>query len=226
MSAVARSVETRAVTGVRSAVPLQPRSERLIAATATAERLRTVSGPKVGWRRRSRVTEDEITAVFRTHVSSVFGFFSYSVGRDAAEDLTAATFERVVRSWHRFDPTRSSEQTWIFAIARNVLTDHLRRQRHRAGPSLDAQPAILETMVFTEDPLAAALSLEAVNDWLQDLRPRERQVLALRYCADLSVREIAGCIGVSEANVHQICSRALRQLRAVADERRRVSDSG
>jgi RNA polymerase sigma-70 factor, ECF subfamily len=197
----------------------------VIAADAVRERL-TAGAPRVGQRSSDRAREAEITVVFRTHVSSVFGFFAYSVGRDAAEDLTAATFERVVRSWHRFDPSRSSVQTWIFAIARNLLTDHIRRQRHRAGPSLDGDPAILETIVSAEDPLAATLSVEGVREWLQDLRPRERQVLALRYCADLSVPDIAACIGVTEANVHQICCRALRQLRATADASRGVSDSG
>jgi len=195
----------------------------MMAATAVGERLRTVTGNEVGPRRRGKASADEIEAVFTAHVSSVYGFFSYSVGRDAAEDLTAATFERVVRSWHRFDRARSSEQTWIFAIARNLLTDHLRRQRHRNGPSLDAHPAILESIASVDDPLAATLSLEGVSEWLKDLRPRERQVLALRYCADLSVADIARCIGVSETNVHQICSRALRQLRAAADDRHSVS---
>jgi RNA polymerase sigma-70 factor (ECF subfamily) len=151
--------------------------------------------------------------VYREHVGAVYGFFSYSVGRDTAEDLTAATFERIVRSWSRFDPARSSEQTWIFAIARNVLIDHLRRQRHRSGPSLDEHPEIVDSIVSAQDPLAHAASVEGVKAWLAQLRPREREVVALRYCADLSVAEIADCMGITPANVHQISSRALRRLR-------------
>jgi RNA polymerase sigma-70 factor (ECF subfamily) len=163
--------------------------------------------------RRGAISEDVIEAVYREHVHSVYGFFSYSVGRDTAEDLTAATFERVVRSWSRFDPARSSEQTWIFAIARNVLIDHLRRQRHRTGPSLDEHPEIVDSIVAAQDPLAHAASVEGVKTWLSQLRPREREVVALRYCADLSVAEIAECMETTPANVHQICSRALRRLR-------------
>lgn len=154
-----------------------------------------------------------IETVYREHVHAVYGFFSYSVGRDTAEDLTAATFERIVRSWNRFDASRSSEQTWIFAIARNVLIDHLRRQRHRSGPSLDEHPEIVDSIVAAQDPLAHAASVEGVKTWLAQLRPREREVVALRYCADLSVAEIAECMQTTPANVHQICSRALRRLR-------------
>jgi RNA polymerase sigma-70 factor (ECF subfamily) len=184
--------------------------------------------------RRSKPTADELEAVYRAHVASIHGFFSYSVGRDLAEDLTAATFERVVRSWGRFDASRSGERTWIYAIARNLLTDHLRRQRHRSGPSLDEHPALLDGIASSEDPAQRTLDADAVSAWLRELPPRAREVLALRYCADYSVAEIARIMGLTEANVHQICSRALRQLRsAVADGRapstfrhRAVSDSG
>jgi RNA polymerase sigma factor (sigma-70 family) len=51
-----------------------------------------------------------------------------------------------------------------------------------------------------------------VRDWLGRLEPREREVLALRFAADLPAAEIAQHLGLSEANVHQISSRALRRL--------------
>jgi RNA polymerase sigma factor (sigma-70 family) len=173
---------------------------------------------------RRQPTADELDAVYREHVASVYGFFSYSVGRDVAEDLTAATFERVVRSWGRFDASRSGERTWIYAIARNLLTDYLRSQRHRSGPSLDEHPALLDSMASQstascEDPVQRTLDAEAVSGWLGQLRPREREVLALRYCADFSVADIARIMEFTEANVHQICSRALRRLRSTVGDR-------
>ena len=157
---------------------------------------------------------EALEGVYRENVSAVYGFFSYSVGPDAAEDLTAATFERVVRSWAQFDPTRSSERTWIFTIARNLLTDHWRWRSHRGGPSLDANPELVESLASSDDPLARSLERDALKGWLEQLGPRERQVLALRYVADLSVPEVAESMELSEANVHQICSRSLRRLRS------------
>ena len=173
---------------------------------------------------RTKPTTHELEAVYREHVGAIYGFFSYSVGRDVAEDLTAATFERVVRSWSRFDASRSGERTWIYAIARNLLTDHLRRQRHRSGPSLDEHPALLDSIASADDALERTLDTDAVQRWLQQLRPREREVLALRYCVDLSVAEIARCMDLTEANVHQICSRALRRLRTTVDDRVSAAD--
>jgi RNA polymerase sigma factor (sigma-70 family) len=178
------------------------------------------SGPSVG----------ALEAVYRENVSAVYGFFSYSVGPDAAEDLTAATFERVVRSWAQFDATRSSERTWIFTIARNLLTDHWRWRSHRGGPSLDANPELVDSLASGDDPLARSLERDALKGWLEQLGERERQVLALRYVADLSVPEVAECLELSAANVHQICSRSLRRLRSTVTpvddaELRAVNDS-
>jgi RNA polymerase sigma factor (sigma-70 family) len=161
---------------------------------------------------RSRPSKDELRAVYRENVDAVYAFFAYSVSHETAEDLTAATFERVVRSWARFDSDRAGPRTWVMAIARNQLTDHFRRQSHRNAISLDEHPALAASLVSSHDPAAGWLSHETVREWLMRLEPREREVLALRFAADLPAAEIAVHLGLTEANVHQISSRALRRL--------------
>ena len=169
----------------------------------------------MGGQRRAR-TADELRDTYRANVSAVFAFFSYYVGDGAAEDLTASTFERVVRAWATFDPSRASARTWILSIARNILTDHHRRQQHRIGPSLDEHPALCENLADGDDPLARRLAVEGAKEWLLELSPRQLEVIALRYGADLTALETAELLGLTEANVHQIGSRALRRLREVA----------
>jgi RNA polymerase sigma-70 factor (ECF subfamily) len=161
---------------------------------------------------RPRRREDELLAVYRENVNAVYAFFAYSVSHETAEDLTAATFERVVRSWARFDRARAGPRTWIMAIARNQLTDHFRRQSHRNAVSLDEHPALAASLASSDDPAARWLSQDTVRSWLMRLEPREHEVLALRFGADLPAAEIALTLGLSEANVHQISSRALRRL--------------
>jgi RNA polymerase sigma-70 factor (ECF subfamily) len=150
-------------------------------------------------------------------VRSVYAFFAYSLRREPAEDLTASTFERVLKAWHRFDPTKASERTWILAIARNLLTDHYRRESLRGVVSTDAHPALLDRLVVDDDPLAAQLSADGLVEWLRELGPAAQEVLALRFGADLTTREISEITGHSEANVHQLMSRALRRLRERAE---------
>ena len=157
--------------------------------------------------------------VYREHVAAVYAFFAYSVNDAAAEDLTSATFERVLRSWDAYDPDRGSERAWIVAIARNLLVDHFRRQSHRDAVSTDEHPAVLRALTTADEPLERALSADELRRWLSPLGERERQIVALRYAADLPAAEIAAIVGLSPANVHQILSRSLRRLREVAGVR-------
>ena len=160
----------------------------------------------------SKADADELRQVYRDHVEAVYAFFAYSVPRPVAEDLTSSTFERVLRSWASYDPRKAGVRTWILAIARNQLTDHYRRASHRNARSIDAEPALIEelsTSAAEED----VLDRDAFRAMLARAGDREREVLALRYGADLSANEVAELLGLSSANVHQIASRALRRLR-------------
>ena len=98
------------------------------------------------------------------------------------------------------------------AIARNILADHFRGQSHRSAVSLDEHPALASSLVSSDDPAVQCLSVDTVRGWLERLKPREREVLALRFGADLPAADIARTLDLSEANVHQISSRALRRL--------------
>jgi len=150
-------------------------------------------------------------------VDAVYAFFAYSGGRAAAEDLTSATFERVIGAWNRYDSSRGPERAWILAIARNLLIDHYRRSKHRDAISTDEHPGLLASLAG-DDPAERALNADELRSWVSVLGEREREILALRYAADLPAREIAELVGLTDANVHQILSRSLRSLRAVAEE--------
>lgn len=160
---------------------------------------------------------DDLRRFYRAHVRAVYAFLAYSVARETAEDITSQTFERAIRAWDNFDPARASERTWVLSIARNALTDHFRRQKLRTATSLDEHPALLDQLQTVDDPLRVHLSAEGLVSWLGQLTPRDREVLALRFGADLSASEVASATGLTEANVHQIVSRSLRRLRRGAD---------
>jgi RNA polymerase sigma-70 factor (ECF subfamily) len=153
----------------------------------------------------------------------VYAFFAYSVSHAAAEDLTSATFEKVVRAWDSYDARKASARTWILAIARNQLTDHYRRAALRDARSLDAEPALIEQL-SAPDVAVEIGDREAFRSLLLDSDERERQIIALRYGAELSANEVADILGLTAANVHQIASRALRRLRQ-SIEAQRLSDS-
>ena len=153
----------------------------------------------------------EFARVYDENVWRVYAFLAYRVrSREVVEDLTQTTFERALRAWPRFDPRRASEATWLLTIARNALIDHSRRDR--SDPHAEIDEALLEPVAGPEEEIAAGSPELAAA--LEQLSDRERELIALRFGADLSGPEIADALGLSLANVQQILSRSLRKLRA------------
>jgi RNA polymerase sigma factor (sigma-70 family) len=154
----------------------------------------------------------DFSSVYDEHIWFVYGFFGYRLrSRADAEDLTQETFERALRAWDRYDPARGGITTWLLAIARNLLVDHLRSDRQGRLRPVDE---------LDDDALAAApdrhdLGLDPdLERALAELSDRERELIALRFGGDLTGPEIAALTGLTLANVQQILSRALRRLRA------------
>lgn len=154
---------------------------------------------------------DRFEQLFEEHAEPLLGFLFYRTGNRAlSEDLVAETFERVLRARRRFDPRRGSEKTWVYSIALNCLRDHARKTA--------AEARAIERAV----PVAAGEStggVERVDDrdqiarGLDGLSDEEREVIALRYGADLSVPEISKLTGLKLTTVEGRVYSALRKLR-------------
>jgi RNA polymerase sigma factor (sigma-70 family) len=161
----------------------------------------------------------DLAKMYEDHLSRVYGFFAFRLrpGPDA-EDLTATTFERAMRHAHRYDAARATQATWLMAIAQNALVDHFRHHGRRPEDLIDASG-------FDELPAGASgdgprlgVSPE-LETALSALGDREREVVALRFGGELRGKEIAAVTGLSEANVHQILSRSMKELRRLMPAR-------
>jgi RNA polymerase sigma-70 factor (ECF subfamily) len=134
--------------------------------------------------------------------------------RSLAEDVTALAFERAFRRRRLFNPRRGSERAWLFGIARNAALDELRRRRRRA-PLAGDPPA---DGCSSEEHLEGVLQRAAVQAALASLTPRERELLALKFHAELSNPDIARVLGVSESNAGTMLHRTITKLRKACDE--------
>ena len=135
--------------------------------------------------------------------------------RTAAEDVTALAFERAYRRRRTFHPERGSARAWLFGIARNAALDELRR-RARTAPTT-AEPAD-EAGLGLDDAAEAGARRVAVRAALGSLRPRERELVALKFFAGLSNAELASVLGTSETNVGTRLHRAIHKLREACHE--------
>jgi RNA polymerase sigma factor (sigma-70 family) len=153
--------------------------------------------------------------LYRSSRDDVYAYVA-SLLRDApaAEEVTAAAFERAYRKRHRFDPERGEPRAWLFGIARNAALDELRRRGRQA--ELTAEPADLESFGTEEGAERNELRL-AVSAALERLEPSERELIALKFFAGLENREIARVLGVSDSNAGTKLHRAMTKLREACD---------
>ena len=154
-------------------------------------------------------TED-FEALYAAHAQPLFAFLAYRTGdRMLAEDILADTFEKALRGRRGFDRRKASEKTWLYSIALNTLRDHARRQGaesralERAGPEADEAP----------DAFADLGHRDEVQRALGVLSAEEREAVALRFGADLTVPEMARVLGLELTTAEGRVYRALRKLR-------------
>src|SRR5690242_869671 len=153
--------------------------------------------------------------LYRSSRDDVYAYVA-SLLRDgpAAEEVTAAAFERAYRKRHRFDPERGEPRGWLFGIARNAALDELRRRGRQA--ELSAEPADLEGRDPDEGTERSERRL-AVSAALERLEPHERELIALKFFAGLANAEIAQVLGIGESNAGTRLHRAMTKLREACD---------
>ena len=153
---------------------------------------------------------DDFERLYEEHAQPLFGFLAYRTGdRSLAEDLLADTFERALRARARFDRRKASEKTWLYAIALNLLRDHARRKGSEAR-ALDRLP---QEPANPRDGLAGVEHRDEAARAMAILSDEEREALALRFGADLTVPEMAKLLGEPLARVEGRVYRSLRKLR-------------
>jgi RNA polymerase sigma-70 factor (ECF subfamily) len=153
-------------------------------------------------------------ALYRETASDLFAYVLTLVrDRAAAEDVTAAAFERAYRRHATFDPRRGTRRAWLFGIARNAALDELRRRRRSAALLADPEDPAAATRSVADADEEAAVRRAAVRAALERLDPRDRELVALKFHAGLSNAEIARVLGVSESNAGTRVHRAVTRLR-------------
>ena len=160
--------------------------------------------------------EEDWDALYAEQMPRVYNFFRYRVGPGAvAEDLTSITFEKAWRARHRYRRDLGAFSTWLYTLARNVAVDHFRQRR----PHVPLEAAAELPGGPTPEELAERASdVERLRRLVEALPGRERELLALKYGAELTNRAITRVTGLSESNVGTILHRTIQQLRAGWDE--------
>jgi RNA polymerase sigma factor (sigma-70 family) len=136
---------------------------------------------------------------YEAHRDEIYRFLDRRLGRDRVDDAFQETFLRALRAYPRLEHA-DHLRAWVFTIASRIVVDDVRRRRPGAElPELvteDGRPAYEDLAPLTED-----------------LPPKQRAAVVLRYGYDLDYDEIGAALGSTEEAARQAASAGVRRLR-------------
>jgi RNA polymerase sigma factor (sigma-70 family) len=156
-------------------------------------------------------------ALYRRYYPDVLVFLCFLAGTpQVAEDLASLVFEKALIHFAELQ-TPDTAGPWLYRIARNCATDYFRRCK----PTVSLEHMIVEDhpqTVSLEEIVVASEEQRHLLAHLGKLTGREREIIGLKFVANLNNREIARVLQIPEGTVGSLLYRALRRLRAALTE--------
>jgi RNA polymerase sigma-70 factor (ECF subfamily) len=129
-----------------------------------------------------------------------------------AEDVTQDAMLTALTSLHLYSPRSGTRfVAWLTTVAVNTMRRRFRRRR----PELTATGELPDSPsgdTDAGDDIDRARQRAALLRALAELEPREREIVSLRYGAELNAAEIAAQLALEPANVRKILERARARL--------------
>ena len=154
----------------------------------------------------------EFQSFYQENLTLIYRYIYSKVGnREEAEDLTSQIFMKAVRS---VDAERGphSMQKWLFQVARTTIADYWRVYYRASVSSLEELlDAGWEGPLDEDAAFVSEVPIERVQHILQALSPQYREVLTCRFLLNLSIKETALRLELTEANVKVLQFRALKR---------------
>jgi RNA polymerase sigma-70 factor, ECF subfamily len=161
-------------------------------------------------RRADARTGPAVTHTLEDHLGTVYRYALRLAGRtDIAEDLTQETMLRAIARWGSLRDVRIA-RLWLLRITSNVWTDHLRRTKFRPRALADEPACRRSTPATISDAAENVAQAFAVLD---ELPSRQRQVLYLVTCEQLTQDEVAEVLGMRKSAVKANLSLARKAMR-------------
>ena len=160
------------------------------------------------------LTTDEFSQIYEMYFNRVYKYICYRINNHyEAEDLCSQVFETVITKYHTFSEEKARFDVWLFAIARNTVTDYFRSRKKRFHFSLDSITELILSKPSPEELAIRDDEHQAMFQAMAKLRDKERNIIAMKFAAGLKNSEIAELMGVSESNIGVVVYRIINKLR-------------
>lgn len=154
---------------------------------------------------------DEFTELYEQYFEKIYRFIYYKTHhQQTAEDLTSQVFIKTLENIGRFNPRKGLFSSWLYRIARNKVIDYYRTKKNESDI---AGFWDLKSGEKIDYDLENKEKLDEVKQYLDKLKPEQREVMVMRIWDGLSYQEIAEILNKKEANCKMIFSRTMKKLR-------------
>jgi RNA polymerase sigma-70 factor, ECF subfamily len=172
--------------------------------------------------RARRLDPAALAQIHDTYYTPVFRYVALRVAdQQTAEDLTSEVFIRLLSALRDRHAPQNSLSGWLYGVASRVVADHYRH--HYRKPESDLPDWLPDS---GNDPVAhldASLTQEQLHQALATLTTEQRNVIALRFGYEMSIRDVAKAMGKNEGAIKQLQARAIAALsRILAPEGKKV----
>ena len=159
-----------------------------------------------------------LVQLFETHYERVSRYIAVRIGSiDEAEDLASEVFVRALKAIDSYKDTGAPMEAWLFKIARNSVIDHLRGRGRKPHPTeLNEAIATMEGRGANPDEqIEYTEEVDSLHQAMEKLSDAQRQVLALRFGAEMTSEEVAQIVGKKAGAVREMQSAAISKLRQI-----------
>ncbi|MDF2962102.1 MAG: polymerase subunit sigma-24 [Paenibacillus sp.] len=123
---------------------------------------------------------EKFAQIYDTYYKRVYKYICYRINNHyAAEDICSHVFEVVISKFNSFSPEKSNFEVWLFAIARNSVTDYFRSQKKRVYFSLDSILDMVLPKPSPEEIVIRDNNNQALFTALAKLSDKERNIIAM-----------------------------------------------
>ena len=154
-------------------------------------------------------------ALYEHFSAAIYRYVSFKTGSPVdAEDITGEVFVKMLESIRSFKPQGYPFSSWLYRIAHNLVVDHFRvRGRRKTVPLETTENTVGSSASELDSYVEIKLSMVEVRKAMVDLTDLQREVIALRFAAGLSVAETAKAVGKKENAVKALQHAGLKKLR-------------
>lgn len=149
--------------------------------------------------------------LYDLYFPKLYGFIVYMVGNQTeAEDIVSNAFEKAMLNIEKYEYRGVRFGAWLFRIAKNLVYD---RGKVKSTVSIESSFFQIEGSEVTEKEAIQGIEVEDLREFIQGLKPAQREVVVLRYIEGYTIREVAQITGRSEDSIKSACKRGVLELR-------------